>query len=494
MGSHDMRHTPTNGKTRPRTATKRRRQTARSRPPSPPPPMSSVHDPKSTTRLLSRALQRIRTTPPRVIASPPTQPRRAAVALIIRVVPPPNQPLPPPPPSPPTLPEFFELDWVTHPSARPEILFLRRAKPDTEDVNANTRDAHVAFPGGRMEDGDEGGLYTAMRQTWEEIGLDLAESDYTCVGQLDDREITTSLGKRLLMILSPYVFLQLSPTEPPTDPIPETSLHWIPLSALYPSPSGADGALTQPLWSTVTVDAASRLAPRHSTALRLLMRALVGSMQFPALILTPPSPPPQLLDEKSGRRSLEAEAGILNPALHPVQASFASRGEWTQTLKLWGLSLGMTLDLLAYMSPSPGVPITPWDADALMGVTGVASDDPYEDGHGRSGMKSRKRKEKGRRGKGRINAPPSLTSVFPRFSYPDVNFWIWVFGKRYRQVIRGWEASVRSGGTNDTRINWTGAALTTFYAAVRKALIVVLVLRAIGVLFSVAFAAWWMFR
>jgi hypothetical protein len=43
-----------------------------------------------------------------------------------------------------------------------------------------------------------------MRQTWEEIGLDLAESDYTCVGQLDDREITTSLGKRLLMILSPF--------------------------------------------------------------------------------------------------------------------------------------------------------------------------------------------------------------------------------------------------------------------------------------------------
>lgn len=43
-----------------------------------------------------------------------------------------------------------------------------------------------------------------MRQTWEEIGLDLAERDYQCVGQLDDREITTSLGKRLLMVLSPF--------------------------------------------------------------------------------------------------------------------------------------------------------------------------------------------------------------------------------------------------------------------------------------------------
>lgn len=47
-------------------------------------------------------------------------------------------------------------------------------------------------------------IYLAMRQTWEEIGLDLAESSWTCVGQLDDREITTSLGKRLLMVLSPF--------------------------------------------------------------------------------------------------------------------------------------------------------------------------------------------------------------------------------------------------------------------------------------------------
>ena len=44
------------------------------------------------------------------------------------------------------------------------------------------------------------------------------------------------------------------------------------------------------------------------------------------------------------------------------------------------------------------------------------------------------------------------------------------------------------------RVNWTGAALTTFYAAVRKALVVVLVLRAIGVLCGVTFTVWWMLR
>lgn len=119
----------------------------------------------------------------------------------------------------------------------------------------------------------------------------------------------------------------------------------------------------------------------------------------------------------------------------------------------------MTLDLLAYMSPTPGAPLTPWDADIYMGITRENGEELElnEGWNGsnagmRNGMDMRRRN--GRRngkGKGRINAPPSLTSVFPRFSYPDVNFWIWVFGKRYREVIRGWEVSIRAGGTNDRR-------------------------------------------
>ncbi|KAI0318987.1 hypothetical protein OF83DRAFT_1112859 [Amylostereum chailletii] len=425
--------------------------------------MSSSNDSKTTSALLFRALHRIRTTPPRVIASPPTQPRRAAVALILRVVPPPHFPTSYIPPTPPSLADFFALDWVAHPAARPEILFLHRSKPDPGD----TQDAHVAFPGGRMEEGDEGGLYTAMRQTWEEIGLDLAENDYMAIGQLDDREITTSLGKRLLMILSPFVFLQLTPTPTPIEPVSETTLHWIPLSFLFTSPSSLlSQDVPQPQWSTVTVDAATRLAPRHSTILRIVMRALVGNMQFPALILSTSSPSHSADDADDKRRgSLEMEAGTFYRS--------------PSSLKLWGLTLGMSLDLLSYMAPTP---LTPWDADAIMGITGVSTDE--------RGGKGKKR----RKGKGRINAPPSLTSVFPRFSYPDVNFWIWVFGKRYREVIRGWEASVRAGGTNDRRINWTGAALTTFYAAVRKALVVVLVLRAIGILVGMALGIWWVFR
>lgn len=40
----------------------------------------------------------------------------------------------------------------------------------------------------------------AMRTTWEELGIDLADKEWLTVGQMDDREITTSLGKRLLMV------------------------------------------------------------------------------------------------------------------------------------------------------------------------------------------------------------------------------------------------------------------------------------------------------
>ncbi|EJD47635.1 hypothetical protein AURDEDRAFT_113314 [Auricularia subglabra TFB-10046 SS5] len=373
---------------------------------------------------LAHGLQRLRSTPPRVIASPSTQPRRAAVALIIRVVPDPSYPLPEPSTLQPSLSDFFALDWVNAPGARAEVLFLKRAASAPSapgDVSGNS-EAHVSFPGGRTEEGDENGLYTAMRQTWEEIGLDLAERDFVCVGQLDDREITTSLGKRLLMILSPFVFLQVTPTPAPTDPLPEIALHWIPLSKL---------ASNKPTWSSVTADISVRMAPRYPI-LRRVIRLLLGSMKFAAIVLN---------DNPKGK----------------------GRARREDVLKLWGLTLGMTLDLLALLQPPhrPKLPLEP-DADGLIG----------------------------------IEMAPSMASVFPRFSYPDVNFWIWVFGRRYRAVIRGWEASLRAGAAGaeyDRRVNWIGQAVNAFYGAVRRALVVVIVLRAIGLVFALGFGAWWVF-
>ena len=46
----------------------------------------------------------------------------------------------------------------------------------------------------------------------------------------------------------------------------------------------------------------------------------------------------------------------------------------------------------------------------------------------------------------------------------------------------------------DERINWTGSALQAFYAAVRKALVVVVVLRALGILAFLGLSGWLMWR
>jgi hypothetical protein len=35
------------------------------------------------------------------------------------------------------------------------------------------------------------------------------------------------------------------------------------------------------------------------------------------------------------------------------------------------------------------------------------------------------------------------SAVFPRFSYPDVNMFIWLFSRKYRRLLRQWEASTR---------------------------------------------------
>jgi hypothetical protein len=266
-----------------------------------------------------------------------------------------------------------------------------------------------------------------MRQTWEEIGLDLAERDFVCIGQLDDREITTSLGKRLLMILSPFVFLQLTPNPLPIDPTDGTTIHWVPLetlaSAVLPGHIG-DKMNAKSRWSSVTVDAASRLTPRRAAILKILVRVLIGSMQFPAISLDLPEPDaipgsctgsPAALPSNGSYPALtqdKLEKGFT--ATKPLSGKDQNKSR--HHLKLWGLSLGMTLDLMATMIPPTALPSsadlnkqpTPQD---LHKVSLPSLHLPFHPVGG-EGM--------------RIDAvAPSLASVFPRFSYPDVNFWIW---------------------------------------------------------------------
>lgn len=103
---------------------------------------------------------------------------------------------------------------------------------------------------------------------------------------------------------------------------------------------------------------------------------------------------------------------------------------------------------------------------------------------------------------------PSMTSIFPRFTCenrsflvvpaaltdasadPDINFLIWVFGGRYRRLVKRWNdrrppqtpgsAPLTPNPWSDRRVSWAGVALGQFYTAVRKALVVVILIRAVA--------------
>ncbi|WAQ84571.1 hypothetical protein PtA15_5A141 [Puccinia triticina] len=329
--------------------------------------------------------------------------RRASVAIIIRIAPDPTSSQSSPTNSPSSSPKsefqptqqsslhpnasasqddlshqlrrFFSQAWVQ--SGTPELFFIERA------TRASDRwSAHLAFPGGRMEPEDEDGLFCAMRETWEEVGIDLAEKEFIPLGRLDDREITTSLGKRLLMVLSPYVFLSTHPAGgplPTLEPAEVTAAYWVPLHSL---------AGPQTRWGEMTIDLSSRLAPSRGKLIRFFLRSLVGSMRFRSILL-PHNP------------------------IAEVDRPPAKSEDPPPDLNLWGLTLGMTLDLLSFFrTPNHSLPDHPnlFRSPSLEHLNVP----PHEI----------------------TLVAPSITSIFPRFTHPDINALIWLLGRRYRNLIK----------------------------------------------------------
>lgn len=88
---------------------------------------------------------------------------------------------------------------LRHTSAGPEVLFIKRSEREGDPWSG-----HMAFPGGRREARDPHLLATALRETVEEIGLDLARHG-ELVGVLDDED-ATGRGSVEPMPIRPYVF------------------------------------------------------------------------------------------------------------------------------------------------------------------------------------------------------------------------------------------------------------------------------------------------
>jgi 8-oxo-dGTP pyrophosphatase MutT (NUDIX family) len=105
----------------------------------------------------------------------------------------------------------------------PELLMIKRA----EAVN-DPWSGHIACPGGRMEPGDHDLAVTAVRETWEETGVDVAR-DGRLLGHLDDLSPTTMNLPPL--VIRPYVALVRAEVEiVPSAEVADA--FWVPIAAL----------------------------------------------------------------------------------------------------------------------------------------------------------------------------------------------------------------------------------------------------------------------
>lgn len=233
---------------------------------------------------------------------------------------------------------FFSNTWVQE--GDPEVLFIKRA-----GRRGDRWSGHIALPGGKRDPEDTDDLETAIRETREEIGLDLTTANCLHVGNLPERVVTTTWGKDALMVLCPYIFILTGPV-PVLRPQPTevAALHWVPLRAL----------LAPSLRTREYVDTSSRMAKQGGVVLQKLLRFLLGRMMFSAVQLTPseslyatsiPGFVPDGADPTAKLFSGLAEGSF------GISSSSAGSLAHQQPLLLWGLTLGVLADFLDMLPP-----------------------------------------------------------------------------------------------------------------------------------------------
>ena len=158
--------------------------------------LDEATDPASLIRQVHTALSDLATIPFPTVPNPANCTKRASVALIIRVRPDflhcPSSTSPPAEadlsqPTQKQLDTFFSQPWSEQ--GDPEILFIKRAARSGDRWTS-----HVALPGGKRDPEDANDKATAIRETMEEVGIDLSDEQALFVGNLPERVITTDWG------------------------------------------------------------------------------------------------------------------------------------------------------------------------------------------------------------------------------------------------------------------------------------------------------------
>jgi 8-oxo-dGTP pyrophosphatase MutT (NUDIX family) len=117
----------------------------------------------------------------------------------------------------------------------PELLMIKRAEREGDPWSG-----HIACPGGRMEPGDRDLEDTAIRETWEETGIDLAR-DGRILGTLDDISPRTPTLPPL--IIRPFV-AAVKPEITIVESPEVAEVFWVPLSAIRETAAWGTGLVS----------------------------------------------------------------------------------------------------------------------------------------------------------------------------------------------------------------------------------------------------------
>ena len=105
-----------------------------------------------------------------------------------------------------------------------EVLLIERAIFEGDPWSG-----HMAFPGGRMETADDSSRVTAVRETFEEVGVELAHAEY--LGHIEDLVGNRRVSPR--MVVAAHAFHLQEHQEFALDPAEVQQAFWFPLAGLH---------------------------------------------------------------------------------------------------------------------------------------------------------------------------------------------------------------------------------------------------------------------